>query len=595
MTSRRLLGRARPDFLLGAALGLGCWLLFVANGRIIATEDSWGTALSPFAIWAGQGLRLDAFVPAEGETGSYAIVRDLEGHARNTYPPGAALIAAPLYLPLVWSEGLDPREPAVLPIARIAEKHAAATLSAAAVVLLFTLLRRSTGRAQAALWAAVFGLATPVWSVASQALWQHGPGALALLVALRGLLVDRPTTGLSALSGLATALLVAVRPPNALLAAGVAAVAMRRDGRRVAAPFLLVAAAGIAALARYNWAHHGSLVGGYTAFRIEFVRPGQHLLGALLSNRGWLVYCPFLLWLLWPARLPRGIDREDALCLSGGVGALVLFYASFKTYWGGENFGNRFFIEAMPILILLGAGSLDGPQRALRRWALRGALGVAIGIQAVGVFWFPSGDSARLANREPLFWSLRRSVPALALGAGLPPVQLHPLVRLGNHRAASAEASASIELAVAPPRQWMPRGWHPVELRVENRGRGVLPAHGSFGAVGAVRLQVIWRAVEGPAWEASEFGLGGDLAPGEWRQVALTLVAPETRGRYQVEIQVVQRTDELPRSLAGITPMRVAVPPAGLLFWSDFEDGGVREWSAHGEGESSPGAPEEDR
>ena len=62
-------------------------------------------------------------------------------------------------------------------------------------------------------------LGSDLWTVASQAPWQHGPAALALVLSLLLLLPERPMSRSRLfLAGLTTVLLVAFRPLDLLLA-----------------------------------------------------------------------------------------------------------------------------------------------------------------------------------------------------------------------------------------------------------------------------------------------------------------------------------------------------------------------------------------
>ena len=596
MARRQL--HARSDLLVAAALGLGCWLLFVANCRVIASADSLATALAPFALWSGEGLELDASVEQGGLQGIYCFTRDRRGHWRNAYPPGTTLLAAPLYFPVLWATDLDPLEPPALPLARLAEKYAAATLATLAVLVLYSLLRRSLARPAATLGALAFALGTPVWSVASQALWQHGPAALALLLGLRLLLTDRPGVWTSAAAGLAAALLVAVRPPDAIFAAALAAMALRRSARVVAIPFLATSAAGGLAFVAYNWSTFGAVIGGYSAFDLQFGSSLRGLLGLLSSNQGLVVYCPFLLFFLKPGSAPRDVDRVDTTLLVASWVATLLFYGCFSAWWGGEHFGARYLIDGLPILFLLGGGAWAIPRVAPRAIALLAALGVAIGIQAVGAFYFPAGDSRRVSNVEPRFLSLRRSLPYLALAAGAPPPELAPLARAPGAVEAGGRVEVRLDLAFPAPRYWTPGGWHPVEFRIENRGPGRLPARGGYGAQGAARLLLFWRSTTTPFWEASEFGLRGDLEAGASRRVVHQLVAPTVEGQYLLEAVLIEKDDRGGRVLARLEVGRVQVrsdPPglpkaADVLFLGDFEGGDFAGWIV--DGAESPAAEE---
>src|SRR5262249_15308717 len=138
----------------------------------------------------------------------------------------------------------------------------AAVVAALVAVALVRLLRRlGLGRvALPTVLAAALG--SDLWTVASQAPWQHGPAALALVVSLLLLVPDPPMTRTRLLlAGLAPALLVAFRPLHLILAVVILAWVVRYHPRRLGwflvAPVLL----GAAVLA-YNLWFFGTPEGG---------------------------------------------------------------------------------------------------------------------------------------------------------------------------------------------------------------------------------------------------------------------------------------------------------------------------------------------
>ncbi len=90
------------------------------------------------------------------------IVETTDGREAVGRAPGVIAVAVPAY--------------ALLPstvISAVPGGLTAALLSAAAVVLLFLLLRDRTGSRTALVAAGLFAFATPVWSVAADAMWPH--------------------------------------------------------------------------------------------------------------------------------------------------------------------------------------------------------------------------------------------------------------------------------------------------------------------------------------------------------------------------------------------------------------------------------------
>jgi hypothetical protein len=141
-------------------------------------------------------------------------------------------------------------------------------------------------------------------TVASQALWQHGPAALALSLAIWLLLPERPSRARLALAGVAAAALVAFRLVDVILALAILA--------RVAwtSPLGLVwllpaPVLGAAALLGWNLGVFSTVTGGQAY--LESLHPTVHGLpggarsrdlltgaeGTLVSpSRGLLIYTP---------------------------------------------------------------------------------------------------------------------------------------------------------------------------------------------------------------------------------------------------------------------------------------------------------------
>jgi alpha-1,2-mannosyltransferase len=291
--------------------------------------------------------------------------------AANKYPPGATLLAAPLYAVwpaearLVTVSGAG--RPDVAPVEILSPPLAPAAITvslvvAAAIGLLGVAFRRLGGTPGAAMAAAfVGGLGTSAWSVAADQLWQHGPGMLWIALALA--LNERHTLA----SGFAFGAAVLTRPPTALIAAATGLYrAWRERSIRIAILIGIGAGAGIALLIAYNELIFGSpsISGGYgTSFQQEALSGDlaayakNVFLGLFSASHGFLIWSPFLLVLMpglreaWKAA-PSWV-RGAAL---GGVLYLLLQYKA-NVYRGGDGFfAYRYPLEALtaaaPLLYL---------------------------------------------------------------------------------------------------------------------------------------------------------------------------------------------------------------------------------------------------
>src|ERR1700722_8251014 len=213
-----MLARVRPYVLLFLALTV----VYHANLRPVDSGDTLPGSLVPLAILLDHSVTLDRFVPwLRGHvwfTGS--VIHQANGHFFSHFPIGAPLLVSPFYLPLAffglghWDAG------ALVMLARIAQKFAATTVSALSAVWLLLLLKRITTVRCAWCLTLVYALATETWSVSSQAIWQHGPGELAIIgcfYCLERWSEDRARSGWLWLCGACVAAALVIRPTNLAL------------------------------------------------------------------------------------------------------------------------------------------------------------------------------------------------------------------------------------------------------------------------------------------------------------------------------------------------------------------------------------------
>jgi hypothetical protein len=400
-----------------------CLAVYHANLRPVAPHDSLPGALLPFSLVLDGGLDLDRFGPwLDQSLGGRApfLVRS-GGHHYSGYPVGQALLLTPFYLPMFGVVAPANWSPArIILFARILEKLFAAALAAVSVALFYLLaLRMVSGRA-AALGAFAFAFATPVWSINSQALWQHTSGVLLLLGAFWCLL-DKSGWKLF-LAGLLAGLAITVRPTNTLFAAAVAVVliARRQPAARLAA-FLTGPALCAFLAALYNLRIFGDLRGGY-ALPLE---AGIHtaLAGLLFSpSRGLFIYCPFLLVALAGISAWRW-SWQAAIGVLFCAGHLLLISVS-PMWWGGHCWGPRMLAEMMPFLVLLAAFGFDHMRG--KPWlgaALAALLAWSVFLQFLGAFCYPRGRwddlPVEAGLRRERLWEWRDSPITRTLKGGL--------------------------------------------------------------------------------------------------------------------------------------------------------------------------------
>jgi hypothetical protein len=333
----------RGRWALPACFAAATFAVYLMNGRRLPSGDTKPATLIPYALVRNGTLALDGLV-AEPLP---AWVERRGSHVWSHYPVTAGIMALPVYLPAA----LGPGRAGALPEA---EKVAAALLAAASVgFVLAIFLELAVPVRLALLGAATYGFASSIFSTAGQALWQHGPGALALSAGIWCSVRSRGDLRWATWAGLCAGVAVAARPTNVLAAGALVAWQLLR-GRGPAARALVGAAVPLSLLALYNAVAFGApWATGYGHLTVSF---GSHLAeglaGVLFSpTRGLITFVPWtpvaLVGLLVGA-------RRDSLYASAlaAAGAILVVHALWNDWAGGWCFGPRLVSDATPLLAL---------------------------------------------------------------------------------------------------------------------------------------------------------------------------------------------------------------------------------------------------
>jgi hypothetical protein len=367
----------------------------------VDSSDTLPGSLVPLAIVLDHSVTLDRFVPWLRRHVPYAnaVIQPAHGRFFSEYPIGGPVFVSPLYLPLAavghlrgWGPG------ALVMFARIAEKFAATVIAALSAVLMLLLLQRITSRGWAWCLTFVYALGTETWAISSQALWQHGPGELAILGALLGFTLWFQTQDSRWLwiCGAGAALALIFRPTNIVLLPAVFAalwIAKARFAQHVRV-WTLPLLGGLL-VASYNWYVFHNLSGGYAVRGLSspFLTGFAGILAS--PGRGLLIYTPVALFAICaflPAARASRLKHAPltAACLVFVV-LDVIVISKWRIWWGGYCWGPRLLTELAPPLVVLmaiGVSAIDRP------WARRAFAAVAVYsvlIQAVGAFFYPKG------------------------------------------------------------------------------------------------------------------------------------------------------------------------------------------------------------
>ena len=380
-------------------------------------------ALLPLYILRGDGIYFDN--RHLGKVGSDVPLPDFltisHGRVVTLYPIAPALVAVPFFAPQVavldlYRPGWDrDRRVALAESLLMAKRSMAVVVALAGVVLHRLLLALGLGRAALpAVLAACLG--SDLWTVGSQAPWQHGPAALSLIAAI-ALLHPQPVGRLRlALAGAFTALLVACR----------------LDGRRIRRGHRGLA--GVDGSARTSLVPAGAHPGRGGSARLQplvlRLDPGWAGQARAISHEntrrvGHMVRQPRRRAARepWSARIEdcsssargspwrsstlvvpavrRRLSAHSLICvLIASLIPYLIILSKYSVWWGGHCFGPRYWTDVIPLFAILFAYGLDWMLARSRVLVAISAATVifSIAVQLIGAFCYPSSWNLQPRN-----------------------------------------------------------------------------------------------------------------------------------------------------------------------------------------------------
>jgi len=392
-------------------LFLLCMVVYNVNLHPIPNYDTVTARVLPWSMLATGSLSLDAFVDSPAFKMQTAYVEPY-GHYLTVAPITLPVLITPLYVVpsvIIGILGIPVSlaDPRFVILSLAAEKVVASLLTSLSVVVLYLVLQRFVTERYALWGALLYAFATSTWAISSQALWQHTMAEL-LLCCLLLLLLHTDESGSPsgyALLGISGALFFMNRQADAIFLLPVLYWVLRRKDLRMAGIFFASFCLAATPFILYNLVYFGSLFGGYRvnaavltvtptiipAFAAYLVSP----------NRGLFFFSPVILfalpgiWLVWkniPALNPS--IRAVLLLFAACVPVNILVYCSFPAWWGGESFGYRYLVDALPVLAVFLAFALE--YLWMHRSSFRPALKVvfiflvawSVLVQACGAFYY---------------------------------------------------------------------------------------------------------------------------------------------------------------------------------------------------------------
>lgn len=350
---------------------------------------------------------------------------EVNGHTVSFFPIVTPILITPLYgffSFLCWILNV----PVTLALVGTFAKTSASCIAAASCVLVYLTAKELFSQKTALITTGVYAFATSVWSVSSQALWQHGTVQLLLILLIYCIVRDNkhhsPWT--LVVMGIASGLFLFNRPPDALLLIPVIIyIAMEWRSRAV----YYAAGCGIGGLPflMYNILIFGNVFGGYIK-NTELFHLGPEAVFAFISsivapNTGLLVFSPILVVAIYGYFRLDSLDEpviRKLLYLFGPVIILDVVVYSFFGLWSSVTsyaFGQRFLSGFVPVLALyLGIvirDIFDSKRKDTAIHVLQACfillVLISVFIQSIGVFLYPynpvkSIDSSHVWDADQL-------------------------------------------------------------------------------------------------------------------------------------------------------------------------------------------------
>jgi hypothetical protein len=412
-----------------------CALLFIiynSNLRVVHIADSTPASLMPFSLLIDHSFHLDRWIvpylPAAGHRDLVYCATVSQGHWMSVYPVGLPILITPLYIPAAWCfshlrPAVQPGDVVFTAVANIMEKLSASLIAVLSAALIYLALGRILSSCGSVAVTLIYALASSTWSISAQALWRHGLTELSFAFLLwtlipaqgkysaevaDGNLQGPPSTNASSqtafFAGLALAVAAANKPADAIFAMAFLPYFLSRRPRLSIVWFLAPLAIIGSLVLAYNQYYFGRWLGGYPAAVAWGMAAGQNpfyhasfwegAAGLLVSpNRGLFIYTPWTLFAIWGAvRAWKENEYRWERWLILAMLAVFVTQAKLGQWWGGECFGPRYLTDFLPFLALFLARIWSAAfQSRLLRACLGVAVALALGIQIIGVYYFPAG------------------------------------------------------------------------------------------------------------------------------------------------------------------------------------------------------------
>ncbi|RJP32818.1 MAG: hypothetical protein C4527_05580 [Candidatus Omnitrophota bacterium] len=429
------------------------FLIYMLNGREISSGDPTPTVFVSINALKKGTIFLDDLHDYIAYHGLPYYVSEQKGHLVSNYPIFPGIMAVPIFAPFVWL--IDKGEGDL--VWKYVSKLSGATYTSLAVLILYLTLRRLIQKEGALVLAGAYALGTALWPIASQSLWQHGPGVFWWSVCFYYLIrfaedcgcnhtpsqdSQRSFTRYLFYAGAAAGFATLCRTVNGIGAVALSLALLCHYPRR-SWSFIAPAVFLTASLIAYNVLIFDSWKGGDVVlhslhWELDRVEGGSWSTplwvgfpGQLISpSRGLLIFSPFLIFALWGmvAIWKKADVRWRMIAWTIPIPIIMLLvFGKYAVWWGGNShYGPRYQIEAYPFLMLYLAAVW--PQiRNSRTWMTLFLVLLCFSVftQWVGAFCYPGGwavePTALSVDKGRLWdWSYNQILTCLRSGIKWP-------------------------------------------------------------------------------------------------------------------------------------------------------------------------------
>lgn len=287
---------------------------------------------------------------------NHYTIENIGGHIYTKQPVGASVVAVPFLFLMDKTSGW----PLSLPLdehircggSGELERFVASFVVGLTAVFICLTARVFLDDKYSLVLGLIFAFCASSWSTSSRALWQHGPSALMLAVALYLILSAKRRPWLIQFASIPLAFSFVVRPTNSISVV-LLTVFVLVEYRNYFIRYLLWALTVAVPFFVFNVVVYQSFLSTY--YLPQKLASNAHFSEALVGNlvspgRGLFVFSPVLLFCAYGIALK--VRRNKLQWIDCTLLAIIFLHwftiSSFSKWWAGHSFGPRFFTDVIP-------------------------------------------------------------------------------------------------------------------------------------------------------------------------------------------------------------------------------------------------------